>query len=72
LSNVYVRQAPDLRAAVVGALLNNTRVQIQCTAQGDTATANGHSSSLWDFAEGGYVPDVFIDTGTNQATMPNC
>jgi hypothetical protein len=27
---------------------------------------------LWDGTTDGYFPDVFVDTGTNQATMGSC
>jgi len=27
---------------------------------------------LWDGTSEGYIPDVYVDTGTDQATMTNC
>lgn len=69
----YVYQIPSLAASKVGALTNGTHVTILCTAQGDTVIrADGMSSSLWDRIDQGYMPDVNVDTGTDQPTVPNC
>ena len=55
-------------------LPDGASIGILCTAQGEVATNTdtGQSSSLWDGTTDGYVPDVFVDTGTNQATMGSC
>lgn len=72
--NSYVYQLPSLGAATVGNLSIGARVEILCTAQGDVVVryADGASSSLWDFVGGGFVPDIAIETGTNQAVAGPC
>jgi hypothetical protein len=59
---------------VVAQEADGTTIGIICTAQGDVVTNsdNGQSSSLWDGTKDGYIPDVYVDTGTNQATMGSC
>jgi hypothetical protein len=74
VSSVYVFQSPSLGATRTAELAGGTRVGIECTAQGDVVTNSQYNltSSLWDMTSLGYIPDVFVDTGTNQATMPTC
>lgn len=69
-----VHQWPALDSATIGRLEAGTPVEILCTVQGDTVTrtADDVTSSLWDGIRGGYVPDVAIDTGTEQPTMGPC
>ncbi|WP_158886837.1 hypothetical protein [Amycolatopsis anabasis] len=68
-----VFQYPSLSAPILGELANGTSVWIRCTAQGDVVQRpDGFTSSLWNRIDQGFVPDVAVDTGTNQATMPNC
>ena len=68
----------DLSATVVASLPHGYRVQILCTAQGAPVTrSDGLTSSLWDGVSigegvGGFVPDVYVYTGTEQPVMPNC
>jgi hypothetical protein len=64
-------QSPSLDSPVY-TLQNNQAVQIVCTAQGEEVSGNGRTSSLWDGTKYGFIPDVDLDTGTNQATMPDC
>jgi hypothetical protein len=70
----YVYQLPSLGAATVGNLSTGAQVKILCTAQGDVVVryADGASSSLWDFVGIGFVPDIAIETGTNQAVAGPC
>jgi hypothetical protein len=74
VTSANVHQSPALDSTAVGQLEAGTPVEILCTAQGDTVTrtADGVTSSLWDRISAGYVPDVAIDTGTDQATMGPC
>jgi hypothetical protein len=68
----YVYEAQFLNTPIVTQLPGGTRVSIICTVQGDTVTSNGSTSSLWNRIDQGYIPDVNVDTGTRQATMPTC
>ncbi|MEV5561258.1 hypothetical protein AB0L44_47150 [Nonomuraea wenchangensis] len=68
----YVYEAQFLGTPIVAQLPAGTSASIICTVQGDTVTSNGSTSSLWNRIDQGYVPDVNVNTGTRQATMPTC
>jgi hypothetical protein len=70
--NVF--EQPSLSSSVVAEIADGTTIGILCTAEGDVVTNpdNGQSSSLWDSTSEGFVPDVYVDTGTNQPTMGSC
>jgi hypothetical protein len=62
---VYVYQFPSLVTLKIGQLADGVKVVIQCTFQGDTVMrSDGISSSLWDRIAEGYIPDVYVNTGT--------
>jgi len=66
---------PYTDAAVLTELDNGTVVEILCTVLGEAVTSplTGMTSSLWNgTTDGGFIPDVLVDTGTDQPTMPNC
>ncbi|MEU5261141.1 SH3 domain-containing protein [Amycolatopsis sp. NPDC021455] len=68
-----VHLAPSLSSSIVGQLDTGVTVEILCTAQGEIVrTPDGHTSGLWDMTGAGFVPDVVIDTGTDQATTGPC
>lgn len=69
-----VFEQPSLSSSVVAEIADGTTIGILCTAEGDvvTNTDNGQSSSLWDSTSEGFVPDVYVDTETNQPTMGSC
>ena len=73
-STIYVYSQPSQSSSVVASVADSVTIGILCTAQGDVVTRDdtGQSSSLWDGTSEGYIPDVFVDTGTDQATMTNC
>jgi LasA protease len=73
-STIYVHSQPSQSSSVVASVANGTTIGILCTTQGDVVTNQdtGQSSSLWDGTSDGYISDVYVDTGTNQATMTNC
>jgi hypothetical protein len=73
-STIYVYSEPSQSSSVVASVANGATIGILCTAQGDVEVNQdtGQSSSLWDGTSEGYIPDVYVDTGTNQATMTNC
>src|SRR5437660_4977232 len=58
--NANVYSDPSLGAEVVAEVGRGQSVQIRCTSQGQVVTANGQSSSLWDYVGDGYIPDVLI------------
>jgi hypothetical protein len=71
---IYVHEQPTQNSSVVAKLADRTAINILCTAQGDVVTNpdTGQSSSLWDGTSEGYIPDVFVYTRTNQATVGSC
>ena len=71
---LYVFEQPSLSSQHVAEIADGTTIGILCTAQGDVVTNpdNGESSSLWDSTSEGFVPDVYVDTGTIQPTMGSC
>jgi len=71
---LYVFEQPSLSSRHVAEIADGTTIGILCTAQGDVVTNpdTGESSSLWDSTSEGFVPDVYVDTGTTQATMGSC
>jgi hypothetical protein len=70
---VKVFSTPSLQAPYQGTLANGANVLIKCTVEGDVATFGGKSSSLWNnILSGGYLPDVNVNTGSDQPTMPKC
>jgi hypothetical protein len=73
-STIYVYSEPSQSSSVVASVADGITIGILCTAQGDVVTNDdtGQSSSLWDGTSEGFIPDVFVDTGTDQATMTSC
>jgi len=70
-----VFKMPTTTSTIVTKLSDGARVTILCTAEGDSVTSpvTGGTSSLWDgTTDGGFIPDVLVDTGTDQPTAPNC
>lgn len=63
---------PYLDAEVVGSLRAGDVVEIGCTVQGEVVISGEVASSLWNRVGDGYVPDVAVFTGTDQAVAPPC
>lgn len=47
-------------------------VQIECAAYGDTESAAGVTSDVWDSTSVGWIADVFVDTGTTSPGGESC
>ena len=73
-TTLYVFHQPSPSSSPVAEIADGTTIGILCTAEGDVVTnpATGQSSSLWDSTSEGFVPDVYVNTGTNQPTMSSC
>lgn len=72
-TEAVVRDRPSSAGGAVGVLSDGDLVSITCTAQGEVVTrSDGTTSGLWDFVGSGYLPDVYVVTGTDQATAPTC
>lgn len=72
--SLKVYNGPALTATWVTSVPAGTRVTILCTAYGGAVTdpSDNHTSNLWDRISSGFVPDVYIDTGTNDPVAPPC
>ena len=73
--SAHVFAEPSSNSTVLTELPNGSPVEIRCTIQGESvfSSITGQTSSLWDGTPlGGFIPDVFVITETNQPTMPNC
>lgn len=70
--DVDIYEEPYLDAYVVGRLAAGELVEIGCTVQGEVVVNGEYASSLWNQVGDGYVPDVAIYTGTDQAVAPSC
>ena len=76
--SVAVYDRPSLFGIVLYFPPNGVVLQILCTTQGDLVTRSdsGISSRLWNFVSDGsgiaYIPDVYLYTGTDEPTMPDC
>lgn len=74
----HVRVYPTVHAEIIAELQNGVPVTILCVAQGDVVigSISENQSSLWDRVDignaTGYLPDVDVFTGTNEAQAPNC
>ncbi|MFY9927337.1 MAG: hypothetical protein WAK82_04975 [Streptosporangiaceae bacterium] len=71
---LYVFDQPSLSSSHVAEIADGATIGILCTEEGDVVTNpdSGQSSSLWDGTSEGFVPDVYVNTGTNQPTMGSC
>jgi surface antigen len=68
-----LRSAPHLSAAKVGERASGVTVSITCTATGDAVTGKYGTTRLWDkLANGAYISDAQVYTGTDGAAAPAC
>lgn len=74
MGEVWVYAQPTTSSATVYALTVGETVQIICTVTGERVqnVETGSVSDLWNGVDGGFVPDVMLNTGTSEPTMPPC
>ena len=80
--DLLVQKAPNLSAPSVGSVPYDTTVHIFCTKDGDPVTGPGNdgrttTSRLWDYIQSstsphGFVPDVWVDTGSTKPEARSC
>jgi hypothetical protein len=70
--DAQVFERPSLSSTVLTQLPKGSAVAIFCTIQGESVTSNGVTSSVWNSTPYGFIPDVNVNTGTNQPAMPSC
>jgi uncharacterized protein YraI len=69
-----VRSAPNTTASVVGAIPHGAQVNLECWVSGAAVAGNWGTTTLWHRANGGYISDGFVYTGTNGPASgePSC
>ncbi|MGU3497575.1 amidase [Mycobacterium sp. C31M] len=73
--DLNVRSAPSASSQKVGALRNGSQIVISCHTRGTVFSGGpyGLSTDLWNrLADGGYVTDAMLDTGSNEPVVPPC
>jgi hypothetical protein len=72
-STLHVYSGPSMTSMVINSVPVGATVTIMCTVYGGAATnLAGQTSNLWDRISTGYVPDVDVNTGTNNPVAPPC
>jgi surface antigen len=71
---VDVHAGPALSQPVTARVPGGATVSIQCTAQqGENVAGSLGAGEVWDrLADGGYVPDAYVETGTASPVEPDC
>lgn len=70
-----VRSAPSVESQKIGVLPDRSRIVITCHARGTVFSGGPYdlSTDLWNrLADGGYVTDAMLDTGSNDPVVPPC
>lgn len=73
--DLNVRSAPSTASQRVGRIPDGARITITCYARGTVFTGGPYdmSTDLWNkLADGGYVTDAMLDTGSNDPVVPPC
>lgn len=73
--DLNVRSAPSTTSQRVGTLRNGARITITCYTRGTVFNGGPYnmSTDLWNrLADGGYVTDAMLDTGSNNPVVPPC
>jgi uncharacterized protein YraI len=69
-----VRSGPHTSSSVVTTVANGASVSIDCQITGDSVTGTYGTSTIWDHlpAQGGYVSDAYIYTGSDGFVASQC
>jgi uncharacterized protein YraI len=73
--DLNVRSAPSTTSQRVGSVRNGAAITITCFARGTVFTGGPYdvSTDLWNrMADGGYVTDAMLDTGSDGPVVPPC
>lgn len=73
--DLNVRSAPSVTSQRIGSIPNGARITITCHARGMVFSGGPYnvSTDLWNrLADGGYVTDAMLDTGSNDPVVPPC
>ncbi|MBT2491420.1 hypothetical protein J7E96_23420 [Streptomyces sp. ISL-96] len=70
---VNVRSGPGTQYRIVKVLPYGARVPINCQKPGETVTGPYGTTNLWDnIANGQFVADAYINTGSDGYVAPRC
>ncbi|MEV0640772.1 SH3 domain-containing protein [Streptomyces sp. NPDC050619] len=68
-----VRSGPGTSYPIIKSLPEGSRVQILCQTPGTTVTGPYGTSNIWDnIANGQYVSDAYVNTGSDGYIRPRC
>lgn len=73
--DLNVRSAPSATSQRIGTIRNGARITITCYTRGTVFSGGPYdlSTDLWNrLADGGYVTDAMLDTGSNEPVVPPC
>jgi len=73
--DLNVRSAPSTTSQRVATVRNGARITITCYARGTVFDGGPYdmSTDLWNrLADGGYVTDAMLDTGSDDPVVPPC
>ncbi|MGP4048879.1 peptidase [Streptomyces sp. 2A115] len=72
-SRLNVRSGPGTTYSIVRVLPEGVRVPINCQCPGETIRGPYGTTNLWDnIADGEYVSDVYVNTGSDGYIAPRC
>jgi GH24 family phage-related lysozyme (muramidase) len=68
-----MRSSPKPDSKALGTLANKTNVTIVCQMNGTTMNGTFGKGPLWDkLTTGGFVPDIYVFTGSDGRVAPDC
>ncbi|MBC6468936.1 hypothetical protein HKK74_26085 [Actinomadura alba] len=68
-----LRASASTGSAIRGLAANYANVIIECTVRGQTVTGTYGTSDLWNrVGSGHFIPDVYLNTGSNDPVAPAC
>ncbi|MGW1502820.1 SH3 domain-containing protein [Streptomyces mirabilis] len=71
--SVNVRSGPGTSYRIVRVLPEGSRVSISCQRPGDSVSGPYGTSSIWDnIANGEYISDAYVKTGSDGYVAPRC
>ncbi|MES5819723.1 hypothetical protein [Streptomyces sp. RG80] len=73
VSTVNMRTGPGTSYSIVKEIKQGTNVTLVCQTPGQTITGPLGTSSIWDkLADGGYISDTYLRTGSDGYVAPRC
>nr|QIY97492.1 SH3 domain-containing protein [Streptomyces sp. S1D4-11] len=70
---VNVRSGPGTSYRIVRVLPEGSRVSISCQRPGDSVSGPYGTTSIWDnIANGEYISDAYVKTGSDGYVAPRC